>query len=126
MSYELNFNAIKEEKTIVGGLEGKLAVKLVGFDVKPDKNGNPNYQFKFGCVDFPEQVINYNCGRSFYKRAVSGIAVQLGFELHAQDSDPEILKKATKEQFYLWKTSDGYINFYDRDENQTEEAPDLE
>lgn len=125
----LNFDLIKDEKTIVGGLEGKLAVKLVAFDVKADKNGNPNYQFKFECVDFPGQTINYNCGRSFYKKAVSDIAVQLDFELHTQDSDIDVLTKASKEQFYLWKTPDNYINFYDRDEaisNQNEEAPDLD
>ena len=123
----LNFDAIKERKTIVGGLEGKLAVKLVGFDVKPDKNGNNNYQFKLALTDLDNKVINYNCGESFYTRAVSNIGTQLGFEKSSLVNDVEILKKASKETFYIWREN-GYTNFYDRNEwiaSQTEEAPDL-
>ena len=35
----LNFDAIKNEKTIVGGLQGEYKVKLVGFDTKADSKG---------------------------------------------------------------------------------------
>lgn len=124
----LNFDVIQNKKTIVGGLEGKLAVKLVGFDVKSDKNGNPNYQFKFALTDYENKIISYNCGESFYQSALSNIATQLGFEAHALVSDKDILTKASKETFNIWKT-DGYINFYDREEwiaNQNEEALDLD
>ena len=35
----LNFDAIKNERTIVGGLQGEYKVKLVGFDTKADSKG---------------------------------------------------------------------------------------
>lgn len=124
----LNFDAIKNKKTIVGGLEGKLEVKLVGFDVKLDKNGNNNYQFKLALTDFEDKTISYNCGDRFYSGVISNIATQLGFEKGTLENDETILTKATEEPFYIWKT-DEYINFYDREEwiaNQNEEAPDLD
>ena len=49
----LNFEAIKNEKTIVGGLQGEYKVKLVGFNTKTDSKGNTNYQFTFGLVEYP-------------------------------------------------------------------------
>lgn len=126
----LDFSTIENEKTIVGGVQGKIAVKLVGFEVKPDSNGNPNYQFKLKAVDYEDHIESYNCGRSFYKSAVSNIGAQLGFEPSEQRPDKEILTKATQEVFYMWK-QDGYTNFYDREawlaerQTKTEEAPDL-
>ena len=126
----LDFSKIENKKTIVGGVQGKVAVKLVGFEVKPDTKGNPNYQFKLQAVEYEDYIESYNCGESFYRGVVSNIGTQLGFNLGAQVSDKEILTKATKEVFYIWK-QDGYTNFYDREawlaehQPKIEEAPDL-
>ena len=120
----LDFSGIKDKKTVVGGVDGKVAVKLVGFTTKLDSNGNPNYQFKLEAVEFDDYIISYNCGESFYKRAVSNIGAQLGFDLHKQKQDVEILTKATKEVFNIW-IQDGYTNFYERETIKSEEAPEL-
>jgi hypothetical protein len=127
----LDFSQIKGRKVIVGGVQGKIAVKLVGFEVKPDSNGNPNYQFKLKAVDYTNHIEPYNCGESYYKGVVSNIGLQLGFEVSKEMDEEAILTKATKEVFYIWKQN-GYTNFYDREAwlaeqraKLTEEAPDL-
>ena len=110
----LNFEGIKNEKTIVGGLDGEYKVKLTGFDTKTDSKGNTNYQFVFSLVEFEGITKNFNTSiKSMYNSAVSNIAAQLGFNLHEQVSNVEVLTKASKEPFSLW-VSEGYVNFYDR------------
>ena len=97
-----NFDAIKNEKTIVGGLQGEYKVKLVGFDTKADSKGNTNYQFTFGLVEYPGVTRKVNTSiQSMYKSIVSQIGIQLGFEEHIQHDDVLILTKATKEVFRL-------------------------
>lgn len=111
----LNFDSIKGRKTIIGGAQGKLRVKLTGFTVGPDRNGAPNYKFEMELLDFPgSKPEKYNCGESFYSGVISNIAQQLGYEKGNQASDEEVLTKASKEEFYIWKEN-GYTNFYDRE-----------
>ena len=127
---DLDFSSIKGKKVVVGGVQGKIAVKLVGFKVGPDSYGNPNYKFKLKAVDYTDYIEQYNCGESFYKGVVSNIGVQLGFEVGKEMDEEAILTKATQEVFYIWK-QDGYTNFYDREawlaehQPKNEEAPDL-
>ena len=117
-----NFDAIKNEKTIVGGLQGEYKVKLVGFDTKADSKGNTNYQFTFGLVDYPD-ITRVVCTSMYskYKSIVSQIGVQLGFEEHAQHDDVEVLTKATKEEFSIW-VNGTYTNFKEYVPAETEEA----
>ena len=117
-----NFDAIKNEKTIVGGLQGEYKVKLVGFNTKPDSKGDTNYQLTFGLVDYPE-ITRVVCTSMYskYKSIVSQIGVQLGFEEHAQHDDVLILTKATKEVFSIW-INGTYTNFKEYIPAETEEA----
>lgn len=118
----LNFEAIKNEKTIVGGLQGEYKVKLVGFDTKADSKGNTNYQFTFGLVEYPGVTRKVNTSiQSMYKSIVSQIGIQLGFEEHIQQSDVEVLTKATKEVFSIW-INGTYTNFKEYVPAETEEA----
>jgi len=114
MKEKFNFDKIKDEKTIVGGLaNGEYGAILTGFDVKPDKNGNSNYQFELTLVDYEGVTRKYNTSNySQYKSVVSNIGVQLGFESHLQDSDVAILTKATEKPFSIW-INDSYTNFHD-------------
>lgn len=107
----LNFDAIKNETTIIGGLEGEYKVKLTGFDVKPDAKGDPNYKFEFTLVEYPEETRRVNTSlRSMYKGIVSDIGLQFGFEPHAKGIDVEVLTKASKEVFSIW-INGKYTNF---------------
>lgn len=122
----LNFEKIKNNSTIVGGVKGKTKVILTDFDVKADRNNNPNYQFKLSLVDYPGKTKQYNCGESFYPGVVSNIASQLGFEEGALVGDIDVLTKASTDPFYIW-IIDGIVYFYDREEylkgiNTTEPA----
>lgn len=118
----LNFNSIKGRKTIIGGAQGKLRVKLIGFNVGPDTNGNPNYKFEMELLDYPgSKPVKYNCGDSFYSGVISNIAQQLGFEKGHQEDDEVILTKASEEEFHIW-IENGYTNFYDREKYLQEKA----
>lgn len=117
-----NFDAIKNERTIVGGLQGEYKVKLVGFNTKPDSKGDTNYQLTFGLVDYPD-ITRVVCTSMYskYKSIVSQIGVQLGFEEHAQHDDILILTKATEEVFSIW-INGTYTNFKEYIPAETEEA----
>ena len=107
----LNFDAIKGEKTIIGGLEGEYKVKLTGFDVKPDAKGDPNYKFEFTLVEYPGQTRKVNTSlRSMYKGIVSDIGLQFGYTPHVEGADDEVLMKASKEPFSIWINGQ-YTNF---------------
>lgn len=114
MKEKFNFDKIKDEKTIVGGLaNGEYGAILTGFDVNPDRNGDANYQFELTLVDYEGVTRKYNTSkRSKYKEVVSDIGIQLGFESHLQDNDVAILTKATEKPFSIW-INDSYINFHD-------------
>jgi hypothetical protein len=113
MKYELNLDAVASKKTIVGGIQGEQPVKLVGFTVGPDINGNPNYKFVLELLNYPGEVHRYNCGDAFYPRTISNIAQQLGYEAGKQPGDNVILKEATKKEFKIWIV-EGTTYFYDR------------
>lgn len=118
----LNFDAIRNEKTIVGGLQGEYRVKLVGFDTKTDSKGNTNYQFTFGLIGYPGVVRKVNTSiQSMYKSIVSQIGVQLGFEEHVQHDDVEILTASTKKEFSIW-INGTYTNFKEYITVEAEEA----
>lgn len=125
---KLNFDKIKTERTIVGGLaNGEYKVLLTGFDVVPDSKGNPNYQMELTLVDYEGVTKKFNTSiYSMYKSAVSNIGTQLGFEAGAQNDDATILAKATEVPFSIWinRTDREYINFYEYVTND-EEAVDL-
>lgn len=114
---KLNFDKIKSEKTIVGGLaNGEYKVLLTGFDVVPDSKGNPNYQMELSLVEFERVTKKFNTSiYSMYKSAVSNIGTQLGFDPNVQIEDAVILAKATKNPFSIWinRTDREYINFYE-------------
>lgn len=125
---KLNFDKIKSEKTIVGGLaNGEYKVLLTGFDVVPDSKGNPNYQMELSLVEFEGVTKKFNTSiYSMYKSAVSNIGTQLGFDVNVQVEDAVILAKATKTPFSIWinRTDREYINFYEYviPEEEDEEA----
>ena len=125
---KLNFDKIKSEKTIVGGLaNGEYKVLLTGFDVVPDSKGNPNYQMELSLVEFEGVTKKFNTSiYSMYKSAVSNIGTQLGFDVNVQIEDAVILAKATKTPFSIWinRTDREYINFYEYviPEEEDEEA----
>lgn len=114
---KLNFDKIKSEKTIVGGLaNGEYKVLLTGFDTVPDSKGNPNYQMELTLLDYEGVTKKFNTSiYSMYKSAVSNIGTQLGFEAGVQNDDVTILTKASKEPFSIWinRTDREYINFYE-------------
>ena len=114
---ELNFDKIKTERTVVGGLaNGEYKVLLTGFDVVTDSKGNPNYQMELTLQDYEGVTKRFNTSiYSMYKSAVSNIGAQLGFELGTQFEDKDVLEKASKEPFSIWinKTDREYINFYE-------------
>ena len=114
---ELNFDKIKTERTVVGGLaNGEYRVLLTGFDVVTDSKGNPNYQMELTLQDYEGVTKRFNTSiYSMYKSAVSNIGAQLGFELGTQFEDKDVLEKASKEPFSIWinKTDREYINFYE-------------
>lgn len=112
MKNELHFEKVKDMYTVVGGFKGKLRVKLVGFDVKPTQAGKLNYQFKMELLDYPGETISYNTV-DYYKSVMNNLAQQLGFEDGSKATHTDILKKASEEEFHIWK--DEYINFYDRE-----------
>ena len=125
---KLNFDKIKSEKTIAGGLaNGEYKVLLTGFDVVPDSKGNPNYQMELSLVEFEGVTKKFNTSiYSMYKSAVSNIGTQLGFDVNVQIEDAVILAKATKTPFSIWinRTDREYINFYEYviPEEEDEEA----
>lgn len=114
---ELNFDKIKTERTVVGGLaNGEYKVLLTGFDVIADSKGNPNYRMELTLQDYEGVTKRFSTSiYSMYKSAVSNIGTQLGFELGTQFEDKEVLEKASKEPFSIWinKTDREYINFYE-------------
>lgn len=118
----LNFEKIQNRKTVIGGVRGKVRVRLVGFDVKEDRNGNNNYQFKLELLDYEGMTKQYNCGESFYNGVISNIGAQLGFEAHTQQSDVEVLTQASTGEFNIWIDEDNIVYFYDREEYLAQRA----
>lgn len=117
-----NFDTIKGQKMIIGGLRGKIKVTLVGFDTAPDKNGNTNYKFRLQPVDYPtESPIVFNTSREGgFLKALSCIGEQLGIEVGSHVDKVEVLKKAIKEPFYIWRGE--FVRF---EEPGKEEAGDI-
>lgn len=114
----LDFTSVKENKTVVGGIQGEQRVKLVGFETKTfEETGTTQHIITFDLLDYEGRTHEYRTlkNSSYYKRMISDISVQLGFKQGEDVSDETVLTKATKKEFKIWivrKDGKEYTNFH--------------